>query len=760
MPGNTLVSMCANYSALVTATQVFDELPFQSVVPWTALIAGYVQQKQGQEALGCFRRMRDEGVSPNATIYACAVKACTITHVVDVGTQMYIEIANQGLLKKNVVLGGALVDMYAKCGAILKAQKVFDALPVHNVISWTALIAGYAQQAQDQEALSCFQQMCSQGFCPNAVTYACVLKACGSMQNVDVGNKIHDEIVNQGLLNNNVVLGGALMDMYAKCGAFLEVQFAFDALLVRNVVCWNTLIAGYNRQGQGQDALACFYQMRSQGFSPDAITYACVLKACGITQDADMGKGIHNEIFSQDLLKHDVVLGGALVDMYAKCGILLKAQKVFDTLLVRDVACWNALIAGYAQQGQGEEALSYFQRMRSQDFSPNVVTYACVLKACGIMQNIDAGNEIHYEIANQGLLNNTVLGGALVDMYAKCGVLLKAQKVFDALPMHNVISWSALIAGYTQQGQGQEALGCFQQMRSQGFYPNAVTYACVLKACGIMQNVDVGNEIHDEIANQGLLNNNVVLGGALVDMYAKCGAFFKAQKVFDALPVHNVVCWNALIAGYAQQGQGQEALCCFYQMRSQGFSPDVVTYACVLKACAIMQDADVGEQIHNEIVSQGLLENDVVLGGALVDMYAKCGAVLKAQKVVDALPVCNVVSWTALIAGYAQQGQGQVALSCFQRMRSQGFAPNPFTYVRVLKACGVMRDVDVGVQIHDEIVSQGLLKNNVVLGGALVDMYAKCGVLWKAQQVFDSFRVHNEVSWTALIAGYAQKVQV
>ncbi|KAI5054408.1 hypothetical protein GOP47_0030704 [Adiantum capillus-veneris] len=183
-------------------------------------------------------------------------------------------------------------------------------------------------------------------------------------------------------------------------------------------------------------------------------------------------------------------------------------------------------------------------------------------------------------------------------MYAKCGALTKAQTILDELPVRDVVSWNTLIAGYAQHGLGKEAVGCLQRMRSEGLSPNAITYACILKACGIIQEVDMGKKIHNEITSQGLLSKHAMLGDALVYMYAKCGVLTKAQEVFDELPIRGPVSRNALIAGYAQQGQGQEALDCFQQMRSEGLSPNAITYTCFLKACGVMQDVDMGEKIH------------------------------------------------------------------------------------------------------------------------------------------------------------------
>ncbi|MCO5609779.1 hypothetical protein L7F22_064011 [Adiantum nelumboides] len=188
-------------------------------------------------------------------------------------------------------------------------------------------------------------------------------------------------------------------------------------------------------------------------------------------------------------------------------------------------------------------------------------------------------------------------------------------------------------------------------MQSEGISPDAVTYACILKACGTVQDAGMGKKIHDDIVSQGLLQKSVVLGIALIDMYAKCGVLQKAQKLLEELPVRNAT-----------------------------------TYTCILKACGTTQDTDLGKRIHDDIVSKGLLKKDVLLGTALVDMYAKCGVLQKAQKVLEELPIRNVDSYNALIAGYAEQGQGQEALGCFQRMQTECISPDSVTYTFILKA--------------------------------------------------------------------------
>jgi pentatricopeptide repeat protein len=263
---------------------------------------------------------------------------------------------------------------------------------------------------------------------------------------------------------------------------------------------------------------------------------------------------------------------------------------VLEQLPVRNTASWNALIAAYSRHDdQGQEALHCLELMQTEGLSSNEATFACILKACGNANALSKGLEIHNEIINRGWLKNIVLGNALVFMYVKCGMLVKARAVLEDLPLRNVISWSAIIAGYAQYGHNHEAFLCYEHMLSEGVSPNNVTFICILKAIAGTGAMDKGKKIHNHVIVNGLLDNSIALGNALVDMYAKCGALSIATNVLEELEDRNIVSWNALISGYAQQRRANEALSCLSLIQKEGLSPNKITFLCVLNACAHAQ---------------------------------------------------------------------------------------------------------------------------------------------------------------------------
>ncbi|KAI5068665.1 hypothetical protein GOP47_0017010 [Adiantum capillus-veneris] len=492
--------------------------------------------------------------------------------------------------------------------------------------------------------------------------------------------------------------------------------------------------------------------------TPDeSIALVAALKDCTLQKNLYNGSKLHADILKQGFLKGSLYVSSSLLNMYAKCGALAKAQQVFDDLSTRNVVTWNALITAYAQHEQVENALNCFEEMQCEGIFPNDVTFISLLKACSTPENVGRGIKIHDKIIKQGLLGKkTVIGTALLDMYAKVGDLHKAQHVFDELPLPDVIAWNALIAGYSQHGRGKEALDCFERMQSEGLTPSATTFSCILKACGTLGAIGRGKEVHDQIAVMGLLTKNIVLGNALVDMYAKCGELSKAQEVFDKLPTHDVVSWTAIISGYCRHGLGKQALSCFESMQHEGLSPSPVTLLCILLACSTLKDLKKGINIHSEIVRKGLLANFTTLGNALVDMYAKCGAIGKAREVFDRILVRDKFTWTTLITAYCQQRNDEEALKCFACMQDEGLAADAVLSASILQACGSLSATQKGEFLHAAIVREGFLSSDSVLGTALVDFYAKCNALAKAHIIFDELFVRSVVTWNVLIGGYAE----
>jgi pentatricopeptide repeat protein len=344
--------------------------------------------------------------------------------------------------------------------------------------------------------------------------------------------------------------------MYARCGDFEKAREVLGGLRVRDVVSWSTLIGGYTCKGHCEQALTAFESMKQDGVTPNRITFLRILKACSMTGKLDKGKQIHEEIISSGLLEDNLDLGNALVDMYAKCGALAKARQVLEELNARDVVSWSTLIAGYAEQERGEDALKCFQQMQADGVVPNPITFTYVLKACGSAGVVDKGKKIHVELISQGLLeDDAFLCTAVVDMYAKCGEVERAQRVFDELSMRSVAMWNALIGGYVQEGLQENALNCFEQMKGEGVTPDAVTFVCVLSACSSAGLVDEGRMHFAEMTREYGIMPDIQHNTCMIDLLGCAGMFNEVTLIISDMPsCFDDVFWHALLGACQKWG--------------------------------------------------------------------------------------------------------------------------------------------------------------------------------------------------------------
>eukprot|EP01018_Ginkgo_biloba_P020809 Gb_00201 [translate_table: standard] len=746
--GTALVDMYAKCGSIKIAHQLFDRMSERNVVSWNAIIAGYAQNGHCDEALSLFKQMQLAGVEATSATMVSVLSAYGPLEPLPQGKCIHDYIIKYGL-DSDIFVVNSLVAMYAKCGNIECSRQVFDKMSQRDVVSWNAMIVGYAQNGHANEALKLFNQMQLERVTADAITMASVLQSCAQLGALQQGKCSHSHVIQNGFESDTFV-GTALIDMYAKCGDIEVAWQLFEKMFKRDAVSWNAMIAGFAKNGYANDALMLFNQMLLPGIKINSITMVSILLACAHLALFQKGKWIHGYIIRNGF-ELDVFVGAALIDMYVKCGRIDIAREWFDKMSKRDVVLWNAMIVGYAQNGDANEILTLFNQMQLAGMVPDSVTIVSVLQVCADLGALQQGKWINDYIIQSGFEFDVFVGTALIDMYSKCGSIDTARQSFGKLSKKDVASWTAMIAGYAQNGYANEALILLNQMQLLDLKPNSVTIVSVLPACAQLVALQQGKSIHGYIIKSGL-DPDVSVGTALIDMYAKCKRLDFAYQVFDNMFRRNVISWNAMIAGYAQNGYAKEALSLFYQMQVANMMPDPFTMVSVLQACAHLGAMQQGKWIHDYIIQSGF-ELDAFVGTALIDFYAKCGKIEIARQLFDSLSKRNDISWNAMIVGYAQNGYGNKALTLFNEMQLADMQLDVVTVVSVLSACAHLAALQQGMCIHGYIIRNGF-ESDAFVGTALVDMYAKCGVVKIARNMFDKIPERNVSAWNAMIAGY------
>ncbi|KAJ7561645.1 hypothetical protein O6H91_03G036200 [Diphasiastrum complanatum] len=510
------------------------------------------EEGQLKEALDMLELMVQHNTQAPIKAYVALLKGCIRRKALAEGRRAHALIVQSGLFS-DIFLANTLIEMYGKCSSVFDAHKVFNAMPEHNVFSWTAIILAYANHGQCQEAISLFGQMQQAGIAPDKVVFVIVLKACARIAALEQGKELHSQIIKYGYVSD-VIVGSVLVDMYAKCGDIEHAHQVFNNMRERNVVSWNTMIAGYAERGLWKEALALYGRMGKEGVQPNNVTFVALLKACTSIASLEQGKQLHSHIIKSGF-ESDVIVGSALVNMYAKCKCIDHARQVFNNIHERDVVLWNAMIAGYAEQGLGKEALALYEQMKQEDIQPTNVTYVVLLKACASIAALEQGKQFHSYIIKSGFESDVIVGSALVDMYAKCGCIENASQVFNNIHKRDVVSWTAMIAGYAQEGLGKEALTLLKQMQREGTKPNEVTYLNVLSACSHSGLVDEGCQVFNSMCKDQGVTPTVDHYACIVDLLGRAGRLADAEDFINKMPIQpDAVVWMTLLGAARNHG--------------------------------------------------------------------------------------------------------------------------------------------------------------------------------------------------------------
>jgi pentatricopeptide repeat protein len=434
-----------------------------------------------------------------------------------------------------------------------EAHEAFKRLPFPDASSLNSLIIGYVIHGGSHQALELYKEQ-HVVLQLSEHAYVALLQACRKMKQPSQGIELHLNICKKGLLERNLFIGNTLVDMYVKCGLLKEAQKVFDNTLGRDVVLWTALISGYADHGYGQEALNCFQKMLEEGIIPDFVTYICGLKACGSIKSTRKGQEMHGEL-TKTGSDGELLVGNTLVDMYAKCGHIVEAQDVFDRSPIRSVVSWNALIAAYSEHQCGAKALECFEQMQYEGIFPDVVTFVSALRACGSIAATSRGQWIHCVVTREGIEQDLMVGSTLVYMYAKCGLLVKSQEVFDKLPDQDVISWTALIAGYSQRGESKRVFDMFERMVSGGVRPNEVTFVSVLNACNHAGLVDKGRKYFENMSRDYGITPNHKHYTCIIDLLGRAGHLNEAMATIKKMPFHpGIIVWHTVLAACHKWG--------------------------------------------------------------------------------------------------------------------------------------------------------------------------------------------------------------
>ncbi|KAK7261712.1 hypothetical protein RIF29_28030 [Crotalaria pallida] len=520
-------------------------------------------------------------------------------------------------------LASKLIALYSRFGSVSDARKLFDAIPIEglgNILLWNSILRANVSNGYYEYGVKVYVKMRKFGFLPDGFTLPLVIRACGYVGGYGLCRVLHCHVLEMGFRNHLHVVN-ELVGMYGKLDRMGDARQLFDGMLVRSIVSWNTMVSGHALNRDSVGACRIFKRMELEGLEPNPVTWtsllscnarcglhdetlelfklmrrrgievsaealAVVLSVCADMDGVDRGKEIHVYVIKGGYEDY-LFVKNALIGTYGKHEQLGDAHKIFYDMKTKNLVSWNALISSYAEAGLYNEAYVIFSELEKLDSHPQV--------------------------------------------------------------RPNVISWSAVIGGFASKGHGEESLILFRRMQLAKVMSNCVTICSVLSVCAELAALSLGRELHG-YAIRTMMDENILVGNGLINMYMKCGGFKEGHLVFDNIKGRDIISWNSLIGGYGMHGLGENAVKTFDEMIKAGMKPDNITFVAVLSACSHAGLVSVGRDLFDRMVTEFKIEPNVEHYSCMVDLLGRAGLLLEASDMVRNMPIePNECVWGALL---------------------------------------------------------------------------------------------------------------
>lgn len=448
------------------------------------------------------------------------------------------------------------------------AHHLFDEMPHRNIVSWTALVSGYAQCGNVRECFIVLSGLLGH-FCPNEFAFSSLLSACEEENDFSYGRQVHAVALKIGL-DGNVFVANSLITMYCKCsnsgcdGVYDDRKdegwTIFESMEFRNLVSWNSMIAGFQSRGLGDQAIHLLMQMHRDGIGFDRATLLSVLSSLSECSNSDnverslsicfllhcltIKSGLISEVEVRTaLLKSYASLGGSNSDSY---------RLFSETSCHQDNVLWTVMITVFAEKDP-EKAFILFCRMHRENFQLDWHAFSIALKSCAAFVTEQHALAVHSQVIRRGFHKDTVISNALIHAYSRSGSLSLSKQVFDEMECCDLISWNSMLKSYALHGKAKDALQLFRRMNVD---PDSATFVSLLSACSHAGLVDEGEKIFNAMPKNYGLIPQLDHFACMVDLFGRAGQITEAMDLIHKMPMKpDSVIWSALLGSCRKHGE-------------------------------------------------------------------------------------------------------------------------------------------------------------------------------------------------------------
>ncbi|KAK3412149.1 hypothetical protein EUGRSUZ_I00931 [Eucalyptus grandis] len=716
-------------------------LPLQN-----SMVRGLCDHGLYEEVVWVYGKCRGSGCPSDSFTLPSVLKACSALGALDVGKEVHCVALRAGF-EANVVVQTALLDFYAKTGRLEVADKLIGLIPEPDLVSWNALIAGSSRNGLREKALELFGKIRAVGLTPNVSTLACVIPACTRLGRLDVGRSLHGLAFKSGHLSNGY-LAPALVSMYALDDNLCSARDLFESLQEKYVPVWNALIHAYKEKQRVLDVFDIFHRMTRSGIQPDAITFVCIIPACENLRDPVHGKCLH-ALTMKHGIGCQVSVGTSLVSFYAKHGDINSAKWLFDNMPDRNLPTWNSLISGYVHNGLLDESFAVFSEMQFVGLTPDPVSIISILSACSKLKAILLGKSVHAFSEKMDFVSNLNVSNALLALYCECHDLTSSFALFNRMASRDVVSWNTLISGCVHTGHIEKTWELGHLMQKEERKLDFVSLISILPSYVSINHLLQGMSLHCYAIKMGFALD-VALVNALISMYGNCGDLDSGSLLFKIMPRRDLVSWNALMTGYRRKRLDGDVLVLFHQMMEEDYNtPNDVTLINLLPSCCSELQ---GKSIHAFALRRGILQ-DTPLLTSLISMYTRFDSIRCSLRLFEMGDRLDISLWNSLMSMHVQTKNSNKAVDAFCQLLHMGLEADHVTVLILISASAQLTIANLAHSVLSYVIRKGFVKD-IAINNSLIDLYARCGNLSIARDLFNSSNEKDLVSWSVMINAY------
>lgn len=537
----------AESGSMEEALRLFEGVRNPGTFLWNVMIRGFAGCGRYEEAIGFYWKMQVLGVRADRFTYTFVIKSCSASLRTAEGLKCHGASVKVGL-HSDVFISNSLIVMYSEFGEIDSAERVFNEMPLRDLVSWNSMVRAYVSCGERGKALSCLRDMRdASSLKPDRIGIIAALQACSTEAHRKQGKEIHCYALRHGFGSDSRVCT-SLIDMYCKSGSMIAAERLFNCGFSRTVVTWNALIDGYTSNNRPRESLGCIVRMQYDDIEPDAITMVSLLPSCSQLSNLSQGRSIHGAALRRGFLPH-LVLETSLVDMYAKCGDLESAERVFSQMTERNLVSWNTMINAHILNDQILEAVELFLDLQEKGPKPDIYTISSIVSAFSSLGLLQQARQIHAYAVKSGYSSSTFILNSIIYLYAKCGDLRTSRRIFEGMLSRDTVSWNAIIMACAIHGEGSSATELFSRMQRDGPPPNVSTFVSLLSACSISGLADEGWMFFSLMQEQYGLAPQIEHYGCMVDLIGRTGDLDLAMSFIEKLPLTPTArIWGSLLA--------------------------------------------------------------------------------------------------------------------------------------------------------------------------------------------------------------------